>query len=203
VKDGWSLKKMHRLMVTSAIRNTKSEIQNPKSEIRKPHLDDPENRLLWHHPIRRMDAGQIHDAALATSGELDLKAGGAGVDLAKTPRRAVYGTVLRNKPAEMMNAFDSPDAISHAPMRNVTTTATQSLLMLNGEWMLERAAAFACRLECAETSDAARVKLAYQLSFSRAPTDREVSEAMNFIHESKLENFCHALLNANEFVYLD
>jgi hypothetical protein len=115
----------------------------------------------------------------------------------------VYGTVLRNKPEEMMNAFDSPDAISHAPSRNVTTTATQSLLMLNGEWMLARAAAFACRLECAETSDAARVKLAYQLSFSRAPTDRELAEAMNFIHETKLENFCHALLNANEFVYVD
>ena len=196
VKDGWSLKKMHRLMVTSATYRMRSEIRNP-------HLVDPENRLLWHYPIRRLDAGQIHDAALVASGELDEKAGGPGVDLAKEPRRAVYGTVLRNKPEEMMNAFDSPDAISHAPSRNVTTTATQSLLMLNGEWMLERAAAFACRLECAETSDTARVKLAYQLSFGRAPTDREVSEAMNFIHESKLENFCHALLNSNEFVYLD
>ena len=194
---------MHRLMVTSATYRMRSEIQNPKSETLNPHLVDPENRLLWHYPIRRLDAGQIHDAALVASGELDEKAGGPGVDLAKEPRRAVYGTVLRNKPEEMMNAFDSPDAISHAPSRNVTTTATQSLLMLNGEWMLARAVAFACRLECAETSDAARVKLAYQLSFSRAPTDRELAEAMNFIHESKLENFCHALLNANEFVYVD
>ena len=203
VKDGWSLKKMHRLMVTSATYRMRSEIRNPKSETLNPHLVDPENRFLWHYPIRRLDAGQIHDAALVASGELDEKTGGPGVDLAKEPRRAVYGTVLRNKPEEMMNAFDSPDAISHAPSRNVTTTATQSLLMLNGEWMLARAAAFACRLECAETSDAARVKLAYQLSFSRAPTDRELAEAMNFIHESKLENFCHALLNANEFVYVD
>jgi hypothetical protein len=125
------------------------------------------------------------------------------VDLAKEPRRAVYGTVLRNKPAEMMNAFDSPDAISHAPSRNVTTTATQSLLMLNGDWMLARAAAFACRLECAEASEAGRVKLAYQLAFGRAPSAGELAAALDFIRESKLENFCHALLNSNEFVYLD
>ncbi len=203
VKDGWSLKKMHRLMVTSATYRMRSEIRNPKSETLNPHLVDPENRLLWHYPIRRLDAGQIHDATLVASGELDEKAGGAGVDLAKEPRRAVYGTMLRNKPEEMMNAFDSPDAISHAPSRNVTTTATQSLLMLNGEWMLARVAAFACRLECAEISDAARVKLAYQLTFSRTPTAGELEAAINFIRESKLENFCHVLLNANEFVYLD
>ena len=123
--------------------------------------------------------------------------------MAKEPRCAVYGTVLRNKPREMMNAFDSPDAISHAPSRNVTTTATQSLLMLNGDWMLARAAAFACRLECAETSDAARVKLAYQLAFGRVPTAVEVAAALIFIRESRLENFCQALLNANEFVYID
>jgi hypothetical protein len=197
VTDGWSLKKIHRLMVTSATYQMRSD------SLQNAELADPENRFLWHYPIRRLDADQIHDAALAVSGELDLKAGGAGVDLAKMPRRAVYGTVLRNKPAEMMNAFDSPDAISHAPSRNVTTTATQSLLMLNGEWMLARAVVFACRLECAEASGAARVKLAYRLAFGRAPTARELAAALEFIGESKLENFCHALLNSNEFVYLD
>ena len=181
----------------------KSKIQNPKPKIQNPHLVDPENRLLWHYPIRRLDASQIHDAALATSGELDEKAGGAGVDLVKEPRRAVYGTVLRNKPAAMMNAFDSPDAISHAPSRNVTTTATQSLLMLNGEWMMARAEAFACRLVCAEDDETARVKLAYRLAFGREPSAGELAAALDFIRESKLENFCHALLNSNEFVYLD
>jgi hypothetical protein len=203
VKDGWSLKKMHRLMVTSATYRMASADFGMRNEKINPILVDPENRLLWHYPIRRMDAGQIHDAALAVSGELDLKAGGTGVDLAKTPRRAVYGTVLRNKPAEMMNAFDLPDAISHAPSRNVTTTATQSLLMLNGDWILARAAVFACRLECAEESDTARVKLAYQLAFGREPSAGESASALDFIRESELENFCHALLNANEFVYLD
>jgi hypothetical protein len=203
VEDGWSLKKMHRLMVTSAAYRMRSEIRKPKTENQNPQLGDPENRLLWHFPIRRMDAGQIHDAALAVSGELDKKVGGAGVDLAKETRRGVYGMVLRNKPAEMMNAFDSPDAISHAPSRNVTTTATQSLLMLNGEWLLERAEAFACRLVCAKEDETARVKLAYQLAFGRAPTAEEGLAALKFIHDSSLEDFCHALLNANEFVYLD
>ena len=203
VEDGWSLKKMHRLIVTSATYRMGSEIKNQKSENQNPQLVDPENRLLWHFPIRRFDAGQIHDAALAVSGELDKKAGGAGVDLAKETRRAVYGTVLRNKPAEMMNAFDSPDAISHAPSRNVTTTATQSLLMLNGEWMLARAEAFACRLVCAEKDETARVKLAYRLAFGRAPIAGELLAALEFIRDSSLEDFCHALLNANEFVYVD
>ena len=203
VKEGWSLKKMHRLMVTSATYRMGSADFGMRNEKINPLLFDPENRLLWHYPIRRMDAGQIHDAALAASGELDVKTGGVGVDLAKTPRRAVYGTVLRNKPTAMMNAFDSPDAISHAPSRNVTTTATQSLLMLNGEWMLARAAAFACRLECAEASEDGRVKLAYQLAFGREPSAGELAAALDFIRESKLENFCHALLNSNEFIYLD
>ena len=194
---------MHRLMVTSATYRMRSEIRNPKSKTLNPHLVDPENRLLWHYPIRRLDAGQIHDAALVASGELDEKAGGAGVDLSKEPRRAVYGTVLRNKPGEMMNAFDSPDAISHAPSRNVTTTATQSLLMLNGEWMLARTEAFACRLVCAEEDETARVKLTYRLAFGRAPTAGELLAALEFIRDSSLEDFCHALLNANEFVYID
>ena len=194
---------MHRLMVTSATYRMGSKIQNPKLQNQNPQLMDPENRLLWHFPIRRLDAGQIHDAALAVSGELNIKAGGAGVNLPKVPRRAVYGTVLRNKPVEMMNAFDSPDAISHAPSRNVTTTATQSLLMLNGEWTQARAEAFACRLICAEEDEPARVKLAYRLAFGRAPTADELSVALEFIHESGLEDFCHALLNSNEFVYLD
>ena len=203
MKDGWSLKKMHRLMVISATYRMGSEIQNPKPQNQNPQLMDPENRLLWHFPIRRLDAGQIHDAALAVSGELNIKSGGAGVNLPKVPRRAVYGTVLRNKPVEMMNAFDSPDAISHAPSRNVTTTATQSLLMLNGEWTQARAEAFACRLICAEEDESAHVKLAYRLAFGRAPTADELSVALEFIHESGLQDFCHALLNSNEFVYLD
>ena len=197
VKDGWSLKKIHRLMVTSATYQMRS------TSMQSAELAYPENRFLWHYPIRRLDADQIHDAALAASGELNTKAGGAGVNLAQATRRAVYGSVVRNKPEEMMNAFDSPDAISHAPSRNVTTTATQSLLMLNGDWMLARAAVFACRLECAEASDAARVKLAYQLAFGREPSAGELAAAVDFIRESKLENFCHALLNSNEFVYLD
>ena len=175
VEDGWSLKKMHRLMVTSATYRMRS------GSIQSAELADPENRLLWHYPIRRLDADQIHDAALAASGELNTKTGGAGVDLAKEPRRAVYGSVVRNKPVEMMNAFDSPDAISHAPSRNVTTTATQSLLMLNGEWMQARAEAFARRLEKNVTTDAARVTTAYKFAFGRKPTVDQLQSAQNYL----------------------
>ncbi|MDP7011914.1 MAG: DUF1553 domain-containing protein [Verrucomicrobiota bacterium] len=187
VEDGWSLKKLHRLMVTSATYRMGHEKTVPNPTFRDPSSVDPENKLLWHYPIRRLDAGAIRDAALAISGELAKKIGGPGVDLAKTPRRSVYGQVLRNKPTEMLQAFDSPDAISHASMRNVTTTATQSLLLLNGQWLMARAEVFAQRLEGEDSSNAARVKSAYRLTFGREPTVDQLKSALEFLELNEAE----------------
>src|SRR5262249_30567593 len=91
VADGWSLKKLHKLIVTSAAYQQDST--SPLAASGK--LADPENRLLWHFPSRRLDAEEVRDAILATTGELDLQAGGPSVATDK-PRRTIYTKVMRN-----------------------------------------------------------------------------------------------------------
>src|SRR5207249_2917418 len=93
VKEGWSLKKLHRLIVTSATYRQSAII--PNSEFRIPNLKDPENRLLGRGSVRRLEAEQIRDAVFAVTGELDLKEGGPGA-AATEPRRSIYTKVLRN-----------------------------------------------------------------------------------------------------------
>jgi len=182
VENGWSLKKMHRLMVTSATYRMQSEIENPSSNIQKALLADPENMFLWHHPSRRLDAEQVRDALLAASGELNLKTGGAGEDGAKSVRRSVYLKVMRNKPDTVLAAFDAPDRISHMPQRSVTTTATQSLLLLNSDWARQRAAAFALRLHKLHPGDAsAQVHAAHQLAFGREPSRDHLASGTAFL----------------------
>tara|TARA_B100000686_G_scaffold351931_1_gene452204 strand:- start:914 stop:3781 length:2868 start_codon:yes stop_codon:yes gene_type:complete len=189
VENDWSLKKLHRLMVTSAtyrMRSVEIGMRNdkttPNSAFRNPHLADPENHFLWHHPSRRLDAEQVRDALLAASGELDWKSGGAGEDGSKSVRRSVFLKVMRNKPDAVLAAFDAPDRISHMPQRSVTTTATQSLLLLNSDWARQRAAAFALRLHQLHPDDtSAQVRAAHQLAFGREPSTDHLASGIEFL----------------------
>ncbi|MEI6235124.1 MAG: DUF1549 domain-containing protein [Planctomycetota bacterium] len=169
VKDGWSMKKANRLMVLSATYRQASN--RPMPEIAK--LKDPENRLLWRINARRLDAQQIRDAMIAVSGELESKNGGPPGDFT-APSRAVYTKVLRNTKDAVLDAFDEPDGLLTNPVRNVTTTATQSLLMINGQWPLQRASAFASRVKSMSVNEPdAIIDTAYRLAFGRVPRDSE------------------------------
>jgi len=172
VREGWSLKAMHRLMATSAAYRQSG--RNPSAEAAR--LKDPENRWLWRANLRRLEAEQIRDAMLAVSGELDPKAGGSAVDWT-SPRRTVYTKVLRNLKDPLLEAFDLPDPFSSVPGRNATTTATQALLMINGRWPLERAEAFARRIR----TGADPVTAAYRLAYGRAPSPAELETARSFL----------------------
>ena len=217
VADGWSLKKMHRLMVTSAIYCQGAA--NADSEKK-----DPANTWFARANIQRLTAEQVRDGLLAVAGELDLKQGGASVDANKSSRRSVYRKVMRNKPDEVMHAFDTPDHISHMPQRDVTTTATQSLLMMNSEWTRKRASAFAQRLDKLHSNNsAAQIHTAHQLTTGRMTTESQLALGMAFLktvipprEETKLQDtaptnpplallseYCHVLLNANAFLYID
>lgn len=181
IKDGWSLKKMHWLIATSATYQQSSN--NPAAEKK-----DPANIWLARAPIRRLDAEQARDGLLTVSGELDLKAGGQGVDGTKVSRRSVYIKIMRNKPDDVLHAFDAPDRISHIPQRNVTTTSTQSLMMMNSEWTRKRAAAFAQRLEKLHPQNTAKqVRAAYELAFGRTPTSTQLDAALEFL-QSKFQS---------------
>ena len=132
VDNGWRLKPLHRLILTSATYRQSALATNDAAM-----LEDPSNRLLWRQNIRRLDAEQIRDAMLAAVGELDRTAGGPSVGHA-APRRTIYTKVMRNTQDPLLAVFDAPDALASSPSRPTTTTAPQALFMINGSWTLQR-----------------------------------------------------------------
>src|SRR5205823_8251872 len=136
--NDWSMKRLHRQMVTSAAYRQASHGPEAAASVAK----DPANKWLARMTVRRLAAEQIRDAALAVTSEIDWRMGGEARDWSKASPRAVYLKVLRNKQESTLDVFDAPDGIFTTPVRNVTTTATQSLFMINGPWTMQRAKAF-------------------------------------------------------------
>jgi len=213
VKDSeltpWSFKSLHRLIVTSA--TYRQSATNPNAE--QQQLKDPTNRLLWRANIRRLDAEQIRDSLLLVAGKLDAQAGGPSVPASK-PRRSIFTEQRRNSPDPLLDVFDSADGFSSTPERNVTTTPTQALLMINSKDSLAHAAAFARRVQSEAGSQRDdQIVVAYRLAFGREPNGAERAAAIEFLNQqaarnataasSTLTDFCQVLLNSNEFLYVD
>ena len=209
VKDGWSVKKLHRRIVTSAAYRQATANASAETALKK----DPENRLLWRGSTRRLEAEQIRDALLAVTGKLDVTAGGPGVEPA-TPRRSVYMKIRRNVHDPLLDVFDWPEGFTSTAERNVTTTASQALLMLNSDFMRNQAAALAERVEKDEPDQ--RVDRLFRLLFGRHASDEERSRCATFLEDQAtrlpasadrghavLVDLCLTLLNANEFLYVD
>ncbi len=217
VARGWRFKPLHRLILTSAAYRQASR-RSPR-EIAAAQQVDPEDRLLWKQTVRRLDAEEIRDAMLEVSGELEPVLGGPSVPTSQ-PRRTLDTRVIRNAHDALLDAFDAPDGTSPSARRNTTTTATQALLLINGDWTFARAKALAARLERRELSsidEEDRIALAYRLALGRRPEPEEMLEAVFFLDQqahqsparigsasrSALVDFCHVLLNSNEFLYVD
>jgi hypothetical protein len=187
INNGWHLKPIHRLIVTSAA--YKQQATPADAEATK--LKDPQNRLLSHWSIRRLTAEQIRDAALAASGELDLASGGPAVDFGK-PRRSLYLKVLRNVRDPVLEAFDAPQHINSSPERHTTTTPLQSLLLSNHPWMLERSQNLARRVEKAASAAGQAISHVWQ----RAATSPELASSQAFLAEQAEE--CRRMLKQGE-----
>jgi hypothetical protein len=183
VAEGWSFKKLHRMILTSATyRQSSGSTGSTTSDARKI---DPENRLLWHGPMRRLDAEQIRDSILAVTGELQPDAGGPATDAFKA-RRSIYTKVLRNNRDPLLDVFDAPQHFSSTSQRDTTTTPVQSLLLINSQYMLQRAQAMAGRLQkSGAKNDGELIATAYKLAFSRAPTTTELDAAQKFLREQQ------------------
>lgn len=178
---GWKLKSLHELIMNSATYRQTSH-REPSSLEGKV---DPANRLLWRFSPQRLDAEQVRDAMLAVSGELQQRDGGASVDGA-APFRSIYVKKMRNRPDEMLCGFDAPLGFESAPDRIATTTPTQSLLLVNGDWSLERSRAFARRLLSGKQRlEADDIRTAYRLVFNRNATEDEVNEALDFLRRQE------------------
>jgi len=145
--------------------------------------------------------------------------GGPSVEPSRT-RRTIETRVIRNTPDALLSAFDAPDGSNSTPRRDVTTTSTQALMLLNGTWTLARARALAARVERlmpASEGDRNGIILTYRIAMGRPAEHAEVEESAAFIrrvadavgpglgnaHHAGLVDFCHVLLNSNEFLYID
>ncbi|MEO6787479.1 MAG: DUF1549 domain-containing protein [Chthoniobacteraceae bacterium] len=179
VENGWSIKKLHRLIVTSA-----TYMQSAASPIAaQAKLADPENRLLWHMPVRRLDAEQIRDAVLSVTGEIQFPEGGPSAEPERHVR-TIYSKVRRNTHDAVLEVFDEPEGFSSISQRNNTTTPTQSLLMINSKWTLERAKAFATRLRKENSSEEKEIVTdAFRLCYGRDPSSAAVTQAVSFLDQ--------------------
>jgi hypothetical protein len=168
VAGGWHFKALHReIMLSATYRQTAR--REPDEAIAKV---DPANRTLWRFNPRRLDAEQVRDAMLAVSGELDLTAGGPAGDGNGT-RRSIYTRKKRNSPNDLLLALDMPAGFTSIAERQSTTTPTQALQLLNGEWLLARA-----RKLASQTKGIDDVWVAI---LGRSPTDKERVTADAFL----------------------
>jgi hypothetical protein len=212
----WSLKHLHRLIVTSATYRQGAQQDSAAENARRI---DPENRWLWERRPTRLEAEPLRDAMLFTSGELLFRIGGPAVEAAK-PRRTLYTRQTRNSPDSLLAAFDAPDGSTSLPTRNVTTTPTQALDLLNGSFTLARAEALAQRLEHDAPSNLGlQVDRLFMLALGKLPSAAERVETLAFLDAQAarsaanlpapqkahlaLTDLCHAFLNSSAFLYVE
>jgi hypothetical protein len=200
LKNGWSIKWLHREIVLSAAYQQKS------NHDAKMHAHDPDNRFLWRMNRRRLDVEMWRDAMLTATGTLDLKQGGPSIDLssAANKRRTLYGTVKRRELNDMLRLFDFPDPTTHSATRLPTTTPLQQLFTLNSPFMQQQANALVKRLRAEAKSDDEHVRRAYRLLYGRLPTENQMRMAREFlVNDEAWLQYAHVLIGSNEFLFVD
>ncbi|MGH9630079.1 MAG: DUF1549 and DUF1553 domain-containing protein, partial [Bryobacteraceae bacterium] len=220
VKSGWSVKAMHRLILLSSTYQMSSQASD---EVREA---DPANRLWSRFNRTRMSVEQIRDSFLTLDGSLDRSIGGSllpsekgrrpKIDPAEIKRRTLYIPVRRGRIPNLLATFDYGDATTSSDGRSRTNVAPQALFMMNSRFVVERALGFAkLLLKDEDLSDASRVERAYLMAWTRKPDADEVDSALTYIsnleqrlgtpdaHLTAWQSFCHILMSANEFIYLN
>lgn len=221
VDEGWSMKKLHREILLSAVYRQSA---NGSVEGREK---DPENQYLSHFTRRRLEAEEIRDAVLAAAGTLNTKMFGRPVvpalaaeelygmsqpasnawpvtsDVTEHTRRSIYMLVKRTYRMPMLEVFDQPEGVLSCSRRESSTTSTQSLSLLNSKFTVDQAMALA---------SVADIKAIWQRVLQRLPNENEVSMAGDFLSkQAKLlgseaaarRELVRGLLNTNEFLYID
>lgn len=230
VDNGWSIKSLHRLILTSSVWQQTTELNQEAVAI------DPENRLLWRMNRRRLEAEAVRDSLLAICGGLDTTMGGTllptenrkyvtstanvNVDIYETPRRTIYLPVVRSALNDYLTAFDFGDPSSMSGQRDRTTVAPQSLFLMNSRLVAAQSKHLAASLLDSIATDAGRITEVFERFYSRPPTQSEVESSLNFIasYEDTLRSrgivaeqlqpetwqaFCRALMATNEFLFVN
>ena len=208
MKHNWSTKHIHRQIVHSTTYRQSRVFD--ESNWKK----DPENRLLWSWPRRRLEAEVIRDSILCATGELKRDLGGPSVPQEREEenlRRTIYLFQRRSELPSVMMMFDAPDSIASCSRRQVSTVALQPLFMLNSKFMERRAKALAKNVVNSAGNDPRKqVNHVFKSVLGRMPSKNEMSRSLAFLqseesaHEQgmRLPMLSHALLNLNEFIYI-
>jgi hypothetical protein len=219
LENGTSLKKLHRLIVTSNAYRQSSHNNDDFAKI------DADNRLLWRMNRTRLDAECIRDAVLQMSGKLDLTMGGPSVkqfiespgihvtpnvdyqnfdvDAPAFHRRSVYRFIFRTLPDPFMETLDCPDASQLTPTRSVSMTALQALSMMNDAFLVRYSEHLAEKLRATTNEPGTQIDALYQLTLTRPPTADERTSVLAYATKHGLPNACRLLLNSNEFMFVN
>ncbi|HEY1861701.1 MAG TPA: DUF1553 domain-containing protein [Gemmataceae bacterium] len=225
VRSGWSVKSLHRLILMSGVYRQESKLREDC------FTANPDNRLLWRFPLRRLDAEALRDAMLLISGELDAKHGGPYVPTRRTEdgsvvvddkaegarRRSVYLQQRRTQVLTMLELFDAPSLVTTCGMRTTSTVPLQALALLNSEFARARAGALANRLEKeAGAEEAKRIDLAFRLACGRNVRAEERDACTRFLtaqrtvyaNEQDVDqrvwtDLCQMILAGNAFLYVE
>jgi hypothetical protein len=218
LKNQWSLKSIHRLILLS---HTYRQLSDTDSTHANAPALDAQNRLLWRQNPRRLDAESIRDAILSVCGSLNTAKGGPGFRDFKyteayapiyeyiTPdspdlfRRSIYRFIVRTTPHRLMTTLDCPDPANLTPARVQTTTPLQALTMSNNPFILKQSAHLANQICSAQPSLETQVHHAFRAILQRPPTPAESLAASRAVEQTSLAELCRTLLNTNEFVYID
>jgi hypothetical protein len=216
-ENDYRLKTLHRLIVTST---TYRQDSAPNDEAA---LVDADNRYLWRHAPRRMEAEVVRDSMLDVAGILNLREGGPGYrdvkivgnngttyygpfdsDGEEFQRRTIYRFAARGGRSSLLDTFDCPDPSSAAPRRSVTTTPLQALSLLNSPFAFRVSANLAERVRKEAGDDLARqADLAWNLVLSRAPSKEEQAWSVDLVDKHGLATLSRALYNCNEFIVIE
>jgi mono/diheme cytochrome c family protein len=223
--NGYSLKKLHRLIVTSRTWQQRGYVKPPaRSDDRKNPLDvDADNRLLWKMTPRRLEAESVRDGMLVVSGKLNASMGGPSFEDVSIisnngtnyyepkvvegdvyNRRTIYRFNPRGGRTALLDTFDCPDPAATAPRRAVTTTPLQALSLLNNYFVLQMSDAFSERVKKEAGEDpSAQISRAWQLAVCRKPTNIERELSAKLLKDHGLPALCRGLFNSSEFVVVE
>lgn len=210
IRNGWKLKPIHKLIVTSAVYQTAAMADEARAKL------DRDNTLWWRHPSRRLEAEAIRDSLLAISGQLDTQMYGPGTLEETSKRRSIYFTVKRSKLIPMLVIFDAPDGTVGVADRPSTIVAPQALLMMNNPQVRMWAKSFAARVGKDAKSSEEAVRRAYGLALNREPTAEELKDGVAFVwreeasyngkanaRELALMDFCQVVMCLSEMMYVE
>ena len=209
VTNRWSLKSLHREIMSSAVYQLSSDSVEENTAV------DSDNHLLWRANRRRLDVEALRDSLLFVSGNLDTRLGGPSSELdLENTRRGLYGTVSRFQLNQLLTLFDFPAPGISSAWRNVTHVPLQKLFFLNSDLMMQQRKVLYDRVSNdAPGSDAAMVQRAYQLLFGRPAAESEVRLGLDFLKDGRAsksageappgEQYLQVLLSCSEFLFVD